>query len=294
MSIILNSINSGLILSLIAISFYVCSSKLKFANIALGSCFCVSGFLSALLFNFTGSLFLAVIIPFLFNIILAICNIIFIKLKIDKFLSNILILGLSNIIINYISINPRLFENSISVNYSLNEFSLFSILVIINIFAFFTFSLLIKKDNSFINSLYILSLANIFSGFAGLFNVIKSTVLNFDYVTPVIISITAFLVSRLFLGKYQKISTKLLLLITSSIIVSQLYELLIVFKFDFITINALYIFLAVVIEVYLKLHYSRFSIYDDISLLDNITSTSEGKKSFTSIDFVNAIKSQYI
>ena len=278
MSIILNSINSGLILSLIAISFYVCSSKLKFANIALGSCFCVSGFLSALLFNFTGSLFLAVIIPFLFNIILAICNIIFIKLKIDKFLSNILILGLSNIIINYISINPRLFENSISVNYSLNEFSLFSILVIINIFAFFTFSLLIKKDNSFINSLYILSLANIFSGFAGLFNVIKSTVL----------------VSRLFLGKYQKISTKLLLLITSSIIVSQLYELLIVFKFDFITINALYIFLAVVIEVYLKLHYSRFSIYDDISLLDNITSTSEGKKSFTSIDFVNAIKSQYI
>ena len=72
MSIILNSINSGLILSLIAISFYVCSSKLKFANIALGSCFCVSGFLSALLFNFTGSLFLAVIIPFLFNIILRI------------------------------------------------------------------------------------------------------------------------------------------------------------------------------------------------------------------------------
>ena len=83
-------------------------------------------------------------------------------------------------------------------------------------------------------------------------------------------------------------------MITSSIIVSQLYELLIVFKFDFITINALYIFLAVVIEVYLKLHYSRFSIYDDLSLLDNITSTSESKKSFTSIDFVNAIKSQYI
>ena len=295
MEILLRSLNTGIIYALLTLSFYICATKLKFINFAIGSCFYLAGLFLIIFDNSSLSFFPLLLFAFFFCITLGICDILLINQGIDKNLANIIVLGIGSIFIDYVAQDSNI-TNSIILDYNFNSSILFFILITLSIISFFiTYKLITNKSSLFSNILTII-FSNCLASCAGFLYVINKNTVIHDYISPIVISALIYFLSRFFLGNFKRFCTMFSLFITSSIIVSEMQYILNLYDFSYINIMYIFIILTIILGFYLKSYFLEFSIFDDPYILIQKTNTlnKNSKQISVNIDFINAVKSQYV
>lgn len=297
MAIFIQSLLFALCFSLLGLSFFI-SSKLKFINLMVGVSFASSSIILFKLLNHGVTLFLIFLAIIFFNILLSACCALLKRLSFNNQFISILVLCLGYVLVSLVHFPSNLTYVANNINKGISSFWILFFLIIINWFSFII-SYFLSSEKEEYNSYFInLTFANILSSLSGMFYFLKLEAVSKDFIMPLIIAISVYLLSKVFLGSAKNIFTKLLLIFTSSVIISEVASF-----FNLATnLSKNYVYIAFSILCYLYLKYlSKAFCLDDYISKDSvlpfsisIKSKKDEAKDEEIDDFIESIKAQYV